>query len=127
MRFIICLSATLCLWMGPTEATAMAAKHASFRLNETTWTYVYNGKKTQESIDADGNYVENVIGGKNIDYGTAVMKNNEACFTSAIVKKESCWAVEPVRIGHSIIATSHNNGAKLKLTRVSYVKLSMPK
>ena len=127
MRFTFCLTAALILYAGPMEAKAKTiARHASLRLNGTTWTYVFHGKKMRESIDAEGNYVEDSVSGKHIDYGMAAMKNKKACFTSAIVKKEMCWALQPVSIGHSVVATS-DKGVKLKVTRVDYAKLSMPK
>jgi hypothetical protein len=108
-------------------AAKTAAKHTAFQLKETSWTFVDNGTKVRESIDADGNYIENAVSGKHIDHGTAVMKGTKACFTSAMTKEgEDCWTTRPVRIGHSM-ATSNGKGRKLKVTRVAYAKLSMPK
>ena len=129
MRFIICLSAALVLCAGSTPAYAKAAKPAAFQLNETTWTYIDKKTKVRESIDADGNYIENAVSGKHVDHGTAVMKGNKACFTSAMTKEgELCWTTPPnaVKIGHSFVTTS-DKGRKLKVTRLAYVKLSMPK
>ena len=55
------------------------------------------------------------------------MKGNKACFTSAMTKEgEDCWTTRPVKIGHSMV-TANGKGRKLKVTRVAYVKLSMPK
>jgi hypothetical protein len=127
MRFTICLGA-LVLCASPVQLDAKtAAKPAAFQLNETSWTYVDHGKKVRESIDADGNYIENTIGGKHVDHGTAVMKDDKACFTSAMTKEgEMCWTTRPVAIGHSMV-TTNDRGRKLKVTRVKYVKLSMPK
>jgi hypothetical protein len=108
-------------------ADAKAAKHAAFQINNTTWTYVDHGKKVRESVDADGNYIENAVSGKHVDHGTAVMKGDKVCFTSAMTKEgESCWTTKPVSIGHSFV-TTNDKGRKLKVTRVAYVKLSMPK
>ena len=124
MRVTICLAAALAFC-----ASAAAAKPAAFQLNKTTWTYVDPGKKVKarESIDADGNYIENALSGKHIDHGTAVMKDGKACFTSAMTKDgELCWTTRPVSIGHSMV-TTNDKGEKLKVTRVAYVPMSMPK
>jgi hypothetical protein len=128
MRTTICLAATLALVAGSAPADAKtAAKPAAFQLNETTWTYVDHGKKVRESIDADGNYIENAVSGKHVDHGTAVMKADKACFTSAMTKQgERCWTTKPVKIGHSMVTTS-DKGQKLKVTRVAYMKLTIPK
>src|SRR2546423_14026771 len=127
MRLTISLTAALALCAGSTLADAKAAKPAAFQLNNTTWIYVDHGKKVRESIDADGNYIENAVSGKHIDHGTAVMKGNKACFTSAMTKEgEMCWTTRPVKIGHSFV-TSNGKGRKLKVTRVAYAKLEMPK
>jgi len=132
MRSIICVTAALafCAYSGPAMAKAKpAAKPAAFQLNETTWTFVDSKKdgKLKESIDADGNYITQTIKGKHMDHGTAVMKDNKACFTSAMTKEgEMCWTTAPVKIGHSFV-TTNDKGRKLKVTRVAYTKLSMPK
>ena len=124
MRFTIYLAAATAL--GATSAP-VAAKAPAFQLNSTSWTYVDKGVKARESIDANGNYIENAVSGKHIDHGTAVMKGNKACFTSAMTKEgEMCWTTRPVKIGHSMMTTS-DKGRKLKVTRVAYVELSMPK
>lgn len=129
MRTIICLAAALAFsaWSG--QASAKAAKAAPFQLNETSWTYVDHGKKVQEMIDADGNYIENAVSGKHVDHGTAVMKGKKACFTSAMTKEgEVCWTTprSALKIGHSFV-TRNDKGRKLKVTRIAYVKLEMPK
>ena len=128
MRLIINLTAALVLCASATHLQAKAAsKPAQFQLNETTWKYVDDGKKVRTSIDADGNYIENAVSGKHVDHGTAVMKDDKACFTSAMTKEgEVCWTTTPVKIGHSMTTTS-DKGRKLKVTRIGYVKLSMPK
>ena len=128
MRLTICLTAALVLGISPTQ---LAAKPAPFEIKNTSWTYVDPTKKVkaQESIDADGNYIENAVSGKHIDHGTAVMKDGKACFTSAMTKEgEACWTTLPhaLKVGHSFVTTS-DKGEKLKVTRVAYVKLSMPK
>src|SRR4249919_433991 len=69
-------------------ADANAATPAAFQLNETTWTFTdKKGMKVKESIDATGNYIANSDDGKkHIDHGTSVMKDDKACFTSAMDK-----------------------------------------
>lgn len=126
MRLTVCLSAAVALCGNSTQ---LAAKSAPFQINETTWIYVDHGKKVRESIDADGNYIENTVSGKHIDHGTAIMKAKKVCFTSAMTKEgELCWTTPrtALKIGHSFVTTS-DKGRKLKVTRVAYVKLSMPK
>ena len=128
MRLTIYLTAALALSAGSTPLVAKTAKHTVFQLNQTTWIFTDKKEgKLRESIDANGNYIANTIGGKHVDHGTAVMKNGKACFTSAMTKEgEICWTVRPVRIGHSMLSRS-DNGRKLRVTRVKYVALKMPK
>jgi len=125
MRTTICLAAALAFC-----ASAAAAKPATFDIKRTTWTFVEKKDgKLKESIDADGNYITNKISGKHLDHGTAVMKDGKACFTSAMTKDgEICWTAPKyaLKIGHSFMTTS-DKGEKLKVTRVAYTKLSMPK
>jgi hypothetical protein len=126
MRLTICLTAAAVLCLA---STPVAAKTAAFSLNHTSWTYVDPDKKVpaRESIDANGNYIENAVSGKHIDHGTMVMKGGKGCFTSAMDNKgEMCWTVRPVKIGHSMI-TRNDKGRKLKVTRIAYVPMSMPK
>jgi hypothetical protein len=124
MRTAICLTAlALCASSGPAFA-----KSAPFQLNETSWTYVDHGKKVQETIDKDGNYIENAISGKHVDHGTAVMKDGKACFTSAMSKEgEVCWTTpkNALAIGHSFVTIS-DKGRKLRVTRTKYTVLKMP-
>jgi hypothetical protein len=128
MHFAICLTAAVVLCASSQVlAKGPAAKAAAFQLNETSWTYVDHGKKVRESIDAGGNYVENAVSGKHVDHGTAVMKEGKACFTSAMTKEgEMCWTTKPVKVGHSMLTTS-DKGQKLKVTRVAYAPMSIPK
>src|SRR4051812_4073170 len=128
MRFTIFLTAAVLI---STASAPSAAKAPAFQLNKTSWTYVDPDKKVKarESIDADGNYIENAVSGKHIDHGTAVMKDGKACFTSAMTKEgEVCWTTPPhaLAIGHSFLA-KNDKGEKLKVTRVAYKTLSMPK
>jgi hypothetical protein len=127
MRLTICLTAAAALCAVSMPANAKTAKEAAFQLNQTSWTYVEKGKKLRMSIDADGNYIENTASGKHSDHGTAVMKGEKACFTSAMTKEgEVCWTTTPVSIGHTM-STVSDKGEKLKVTRVKYTALSMPK
>jgi len=128
MRLTICLTAALILCASSAQ---VAAKSAPFEIKHTTWTYVDPGKKVKarETIDADGNYIENAVSGKHIDHGTAVMKDGKACFTSAMTKEgEVCWTTpkNAMKIGHSFVAAS-DKGQKLKVTRVAYTQQKMPK
>ena len=124
MRFTVCLAALTAFC-----ATQATAKSPAFQLNNTSWAYVDPDKKVRvrESIDASGNYIENAVSGKHIDHGTAVMKGDKACFTSAMTNDgEMCWTTRPVKIGHSMV-THNDKGRKLSVTRIAYVKLSIPK
>ena len=128
MRLTICLTAALILCASSAQVTA---KSAPFEIKHTTWTYVDPEKKVKaiESVDADGNYIENAVSGKHIDHGTSVMKDGKACFTSAMTKEgEVCWTTLPhaLKIGHSFV-TTNDKGEKLKVTRVAYAQQKMPK
>jgi hypothetical protein len=126
MRLTICLTAAALIFgSAPIQATA---KTAAFQLNKTTWTFTdKKGVKVRESIDVDGNYIANSAAGKHLDHGTSVMKGDKACFTSAMTKDgEVCWTTKPVAIGHSM-STKSDKGETLKVTRVAYSPLSMPK
>ena len=125
MRLTICLTAAAILCAGSTPLVAKTAK--PFQLKETTWTFTDNKQKVEESIDVDGNYITQTVAGKHLDHGTAVMKGNKACFTSKMTKEaEMCWTTTPVAVGRSFVSTN-DKGRKLKVTRVAYTKLSMPK
>jgi hypothetical protein len=125
MRLTICLAAAAILCAGSTPLVAKTSK--PFQLKETTWTFTDNKQKVEESIDGDGNYITQTVAGKHLDHGTAVMKGNKACFTSKMNKEgETCWTTMPVAVGHSFVSTN-DKGRKLKVTRVAYTKLSMPK
>ena len=131
MRLTICIAAAVIVASTPTVSSAKAAKAAAFQLNETSWTYVDPDKKVKarESIDASGNYVENAVSGKHIDHGTGVMKDGKACFTSAMTNEgEVCWTTpaHAIKVGQSFVATS-DKGRKLKVTRIAYKPLSIPK
>lgn len=126
MRLTICLTAALVL---SASSTQLAAKTAPFDIKSTSWSFVDHNTKVRETIDADGNYIENAVSGKHIDHGTGVMKDGKACFTSAMTKEgEVCWTTpkNAVKIGHSFV-TTNDKGRKLKVTRIAYTKLEMPK
>jgi hypothetical protein len=125
MRLTICLTAAVALCA---SSTPVFAKAAPFQLNETSWSYVDHGKRVHETIDKDGNYIENQVSGKHVDHGTAVMKDGKACFTSAMTKEgELCWSApaHAIAIGHSFV-TKSDKGRKLKVTRIKYTVLKMP-
>jgi hypothetical protein len=127
MRFTICLAAAVALCASSTPALAKATAKP-FQLNETSWAYVDHGKRVHETIDKDGNYIENQVSGKHVDHGTAVMKDGKACFTSAMTKEgEVCWTApaHTIAIGHSFV-TKSDKGRKLKVTRIKYTVLKMP-
>ena len=129
MRVFISLIAGVALCASSQAAIAkMAPKKAAFQLDNTTWTFTdKDGTKVKESIDAKGNYISNSAAGKHLDHGTAVMKDDKACFTSAMTKDgEVCWTTKPVKIGHSM-ETTNDKGEKLTVTRVAYSPLHMPK
>jgi len=110
-------------------ADANAATPAAFQLNETTWTFTdKKGMKVKESIDATGNYIANSEDGKkHIDHGTSVMKDDKACFTSAMDKSgEVCWTTKPTAVGETLDTVS-DKGEKLAVTRVAYEALTIPK
>jgi hypothetical protein len=128
MRLTICLTTALALSASSTPLVAKTAKAAPFQISETTWTYVDHGKKVRETIDKDGNYIENAVSGKHVDHGTAVMKDGKACFTSAMTKEgELCWTApsNALAVGHSFV-TKSDKGRKLKVTRIKYTVLKMP-
>ena len=126
MRTIICLTVALALGAWSAQANAKP-----FDIKHTSWAfYDKNAKaKAHETIDADGNYIENAVSGKHIDHGTAAMKNAKVCFTSAMTKEgEMCYTTpkSELKVGHSFVTTS-DKGEKLKVTRIAYTKLEMPK
>jgi hypothetical protein len=125
MRLTICLTAALALAASSTPLLAKAAKATTPQVNHTTWAYVYKGKKTHLTIDADGNYIENTVSGKHIDHGTAAIKDGKLCFDSKMGQPEQCWTMKSIGVGHSFVSTS-DKGQKLRVTRVNYVTLKMP-
>ena len=115
------ISLCLALTAGSYSVAIGAATAPAFQINQTTWTYVDNKTKVQESINERGVYVENAVSGKHIDHGAAVMKGDKVCFTSAMNKKgEICWTTKPVKVGESMRTVS-DKGEKLTVKRVKYV------
>jgi hypothetical protein len=99
---------------------ANMAVPAAFQLNETSWEFTQDDKAQTESIDASGNYVA-WSGAEHIDHGTAVMKDDKACFTSAMDKEgETCWTTSPLEIGQTFETTS-DKGEKLTVKRIAYM------
>jgi hypothetical protein len=132
MRLTICLGAALILCAVSSQADARvrhhAAKPAAFQINETSWAFIDKKMKVRETIDKDGNYIENAVSGKHIDHGTVVMKNSKVCFTSAMTNEgEMCWTAPRtvLKIGQSFVAKS-DKGEKLRVTRIKYTPLKMP-
>jgi hypothetical protein len=126
MRLTICAAAVALIAASTTPALAKHSRTA-FQLNSTTWVFTDHGTRVRESIDANGNYIVNSLAGKHIDHGTAVMKGNKACFTSAMNNDgELCWTTSAVRIGHAMRTTS-DKGEKKAVTRTKYRALEMPK
>lgn len=130
MRLTICMIAAVALVSatGPAYAKKAAKPAAAFELNHTSWTFTDKKEgKVRESIDDSGNYILETRAGKHLDHGTAVMKDGKACFTSAMTKEgENCWTTKTTAVGHSFVTTS-DKGEKLKVTRVAYKELKMPK
>ena len=101
------------------EANAVATP-AGFQINGTSWEFTQDGKPHTESIDASGNYVQ-WSGDKHVDHGKAWMKDDKACFDSAMDKEaEDCWTTAPTEIGQSMDTTS-DKGEKLKVTRIAFI------
>jgi hypothetical protein len=128
MRAVIYLAAALAVTASSALLQAKTAQATPFNIKGTTWVLRdKTGSKIRESVDPDGNYVANTLGGKHVDHGTAVMKGTKACFTSAMDKKgEVCWTTQPVKIGQ-VMRTTSDEGEKLKVTRVKYVPMKMPR
>ena len=101
-------------------ADANMATPPGFQLNETSWEFTRNGKATTETIDETGNYVA-WSGDEHIDHGTVVMKEDKACFTSAMNKDgEVCWTTAPVEIGQSM-ETLSDKGETLTVKRIAWM------
>ena len=96
-----------------------AATPAAFQINETSWEFTQDGQAQTETVDANGNYVA-WSGDKHLDHGTAVMKDDKACFTSAMNKEgEICWTTAPTDIGQTFETVS-DKGEKLTVKRIAY-------
>lgn len=126
MRWIIYISAALAFCAGSTTVVAKRAKPASMSIKENSWTYTYKGTRSLESVDNDGNFITQSSRGKQLDHGTAMMKSDKVCFSSAMdSKRDGCWTAKDLKVGQSAVTTS-DKGEKLKVTRVKYAPLSMP-
>ena len=105
------------------DANAMDANMtmpAAFQLNETTYEFTREGKAITETVDASGNYVS-WSGNEHVDHGTAVMKGDKACFTSAMDQEgEVCWTTQPNEVGQSF-ETPSDKGEKLTVKRIAYM------
>ena len=95
---------------------------AGFEIKGTSWEFTREGKAQTETIDADGNYVA-WSGTEHLDHGTAVMKDDKACFTSAMDQEgEVCWTTSPTEVGQSFDTTS-DKGEKLTVKRIAYTEV----
>ena len=100
-------------------ADANAATPAAFQINDTSWEFTREGKAQTQTIDASGNYVA-WSGKEHTDHGTAVMKGDKVCFTSAMDKEgELCWTTSPTEVGQSLETTS-DKGEKLTVKRIAF-------
>ena len=92
---------------------------AGFQINETTWEFTREGKAQMESVDASGNYVA-WSGTEHLDHGTAVVKGDKVCFTSAMDQEgELCWTTKEIAVGETFETTS-DKGEKLTVKKVAY-------
>jgi hypothetical protein len=100
-------------------ADANMATPAGFQINETTWEFTRKGEAQTESIDANGNYVA-WSGDKHLDHGTAIVKGDKVCFTSAMDQEgEVCWTTKDIAVGESFETTS-DKGEKLTVKKIAY-------
>ena len=101
-------------------ADANMAMPAAFQINDTSWEFTQDGKAQTMSVDAGGNYVS-WSGTEHVDHGTAVVKGDKVCFTSAMDKEgEVCWTTSPTEVGQSFETTS-DKGEKLTVKRIAFV------
>jgi hypothetical protein len=101
-------------------ADANMVTPAGFQLNDTSWEFTRDGEKRTETIDSNGNYVA-WSGDKHVDHGTVVMKDDKACFDSAMDKEgPECWTTAPTEVGQSFDTTS-DKGEKLTVTRIVFM------
>jgi len=101
-------------------ADANMATPASFQINDTSWEFTRDGKTQNETVDSSGNYVQ-WSGDKHIDHGTVVMKDDKACFDSAMDKEgPECWTTSPTEVGQSFETTS-DKGEKLTVKRIAFL------
>ena len=123
----LAVAAVALIWSGATLAKPMhkTAPAAAFQLNSTSWEFSGDdGAKMQESIGPDGKYVTHSLG-KHVDHGTAVMKGDKACFTSAMTNDgELCWTTKAVAVG-AILPSVNDKGEKLDIKRVKYTPPKM--
>lgn len=111
------MDANMAMEADATDANMMAP--AAFQINETSWEFTLDGKPQVETVDASGNYVA-WSGTEHVDHGTAAVKGDKVCFTSAMDQEgELCWTTSPVEIGQSFETTS-DKGEKLTVKRIAY-------
>lgn len=107
------------LAMEANAADANMVTPAGFQINETSWEFTREGKAQTETVDANGNYVA-WSGTEHLDHGTAVVKGDKVCFTSAMDQEgEVCWTTANVEVGQSFETTS-DKGEKLTVKKIAY-------
>lgn len=105
--------------MEANAADANMVTPAGFQIHETSWEFTMDGKAQTQTVDANGNYVA-WSGTEHLDHGTAAVKGDKVCFTSAMDQEgELCWTTSPVEIGQSFESTS-DKGEKLTVKRIAY-------
>jgi len=103
-------------------ADANMVTPAGFHINETSWEFTREGVTQTESIDSSGNYVA-WSGDKHLDHGTAVVKGDKVCFTSAMNQEgEICWTTKDIAVGESFETTS-DKGEKLTVKKIAYTRV----
>ena len=103
----------------PEAGAPATAPGGQLQIRGTSWQFTRKGKDTTETIAADGAYVA-WAGAEHVDHGTAVTKDDKACFTSAMDQEgEVCWTTSPVEVGQAFDTTS-DKGEKLTVTRIAY-------
>ena len=106
--------------MDANATDANMAAPAGFQINQTSWEFTRDGKATTESVDANGDYVA-WSGNEHIDHGKAWMKDDKACFDSAMDKEaEECWTTAPTEVGQTFDTTS-DKGEKLSVKRIAFI------
>ncbi|GGD65839.1 hypothetical protein [Croceicoccus mobilis] len=96
-------------------------------LLDTSWSFAMDGTDYFESIDAEGNYLTNVMtddGEEHFDHGLYEMIDGKHCFTSQMNEDgQMCWTTPAeIATGDTVDAVS-DSGDTLAITRQEYRKL----